>query len=205
MITFYSATLIKNLGYSPRAAALLNTPSGAVAIFATLLVGFGVRYKSNRWIWIVGCCIPGIAGASMMSFLPTSNRIPILVGISLVNFVVPTGVLSLQWLASNVAGSTKRTVSIVLMTASFSVGSVIAPQTFQARDAPDYIPAKIAVLAAQTLGAVIGVITFLYYVWCNRRKERLAAELEAAGQLSSDEKSWGNLTDKENPTFRYVY
>lgn len=36
----------------------MNMPSGVVSIFFTLLVGYGIRYQSNRWAWIVACIIP---------------------------------------------------------------------------------------------------------------------------------------------------
>lgn len=58
VVTTYSATLIKNLGYPPAKAALMNMPSGVVSIFFTLLVGFGVRKQSHRWAWIIACIIP---------------------------------------------------------------------------------------------------------------------------------------------------
>lgn len=58
VVTTYSATLIRNLGYVPKRAALMNMPSGVVSIFFTLLVGFGIRRTSNRWAWIIACIIP---------------------------------------------------------------------------------------------------------------------------------------------------
>jgi predicted MFS family arabinose efflux permease len=58
VVTTYSATLIRSLGFTPKRAALMNMPSGAVSIFFTLLVGFGVRRTSNRWAWIIACIIP---------------------------------------------------------------------------------------------------------------------------------------------------
>lgn len=88
VVTTYSATLIRNLGYSPKQAALMNTPSGVVSIFFTLLVGFGIRRTSHRWAWILVCVVPAIIGGALMSFLPTSNRSGILAGIYLVNAVV---------------------------------------------------------------------------------------------------------------------
>lgn len=209
VITTYSATLIRNIGYSPQQAALLNMPSGLVSIFATVTVGFGVRHAPNgqRWLWIVICCIPGILGGALMSFLPSSarhtNKAGLLVGIYLVNFVVATLIVIYQWTAANIAGHTKRVVSMALISGSFSVGNIIGPQTFRARDAPQYVPAKIAVLATQVAGAVVAVLLYRYYRWANARKEQSCA---VQGQQTSLEKSqWGNLTDRENVWFRYVY
>ena len=36
----------------------MNMPSGAVSIFFTLFVGYGIRYGSHRWAWIVATIIP---------------------------------------------------------------------------------------------------------------------------------------------------
>lgn len=33
----------------------MNMPSGAVSIFFILMVGYGVRKQSNRWLWIIAC------------------------------------------------------------------------------------------------------------------------------------------------------
>src|SRR5262249_12899804 len=157
---------------------LLNMPSGVISIFATLMVGYGVRFlpKGHRWAWIVVCCVPGILGGALMSFLPSgktnANKPGLLAGIYLINFVVATLIVIYQWTASNIAGSTKRVVSMALISGAFSVGNIVGPQTFQAKDAPQYIPAKITVLATQAAGAFIAVVLFGYYVYANAQKEK---------------------------------
>lgn len=208
VVTTYSATLIRNIGYTPRQAALLNMPSGVVSIFATLMVGFGVRKlaSGHRWAWIVACCLPGILGGALMSFLPSSkfhaNKAGLLAGVYLINFVVATLIVIYQWTASNVAGHTKRVVCMAAISGAFSVGNIIGPQTFQAKDAPQFIPAKIAVLATQAAGAAVTCVLFLYYKYANKQKERKDM---AFNDIGVDKSRWDNLTDKENVKFRYVY
>ena len=208
VITTYSATLIRNIGYTPPQAALLNMPSGLVSIFATLMVGFGVRFlpSGHRWAWIFICCIPAIIGGALMSFLPSgktnANKPGLLAGIYLINFVVATLIVIYQWTASNVAGSTKRVVSMALISGAFSVGNIVGPQTFQVKDAPQYIPAKIIVLATQSAGALVTVVLFAYYKYANAQKKKKEV---TAKEISSDRSQWDNLTDKENVKFRYVY
>ncbi|KFY26147.1 hypothetical protein V493_04242 [Pseudogymnoascus sp. VKM F-4281 (FW-2241)] len=144
VITTYSATLIQSFGFTPRHTALLNTPSGLISIAAALIVGFGVRHSSNRWAWLALCCIPGMIGGGLMSFMPPSNRVALLVGIYLVNAITGTLTVIYQWTMANVGGHTKRSVAAALIAGSFSIGNIIGPQTFQAGDAPGYRPAKIA-------------------------------------------------------------
>jgi len=83
------------------------------------------------------------------------------------------------------------------MAAAFGVGNIIGPQTFQVRDAPSYLPAKITVLATQGVAAVLAVVLFAYYVWSNRRRGR--------SQVEPDATEWRDLTDKENKSLRYTY
>lgn len=140
-----------------------------------------------------------------MSFA-TGNQAAQLAGIYLVNTITATLIVIYQWTGSNVAGQTKRVISVALVSGSFSVGNIIGPQTFQAKDGPDYIPAKTTVLATQAAAALISFVLFLYYVWANKRKD--APSVTAASSaivVEAEEHMWEDQTDKENPTFRYVY
>jgi H+/gluconate symporter-like permease len=137
-----------------------------------------------------------------MSFA-TGNRAASLAGIYLVNAITATLIIIYQWTASNVAGHTKRVIAVSLISGSFSVGNIVGPQTFQAKDAPQYIPAKITVLATQAAGALVAVVLFLYYKWANKGKNATPAEIESSEQRA--EHLWDDQTDKENDTFRYVY
>lgn len=207
VVTTYSAILISNIGFKPDAAALLNMPSGLVSITATLTVGIGVRHMQGgqRWLWIVLCCIPGIIGGGLMSFLPSrppnANKAGLLAGICMINAIVATLAVILQWAASNIAGYTKRTFSIALIAGAFSIGNIIGPQTFQAADAPQYLPAKIAVLATQGACALTTIVLFLYYRRANHQRDKAASRESTTDTVVTRD----GLTDKENPNFRYVY
>ncbi|KAK2768633.1 hypothetical protein FQN54_000489 [Arachnomyces sp. PD_36] len=214
VVTTYSATLIKNFGFEPPHAALLNTPSGIVSITFTLLVGFGIRRLSHRWAWIFACSIPGVIGGALMSFLPKGNTAGLLIGIYLVNAIVAPLPVIYHWTAANCAGYTKRAFASATVAGSFSIGNIIGPQTFQARDAPEYRPAKIAVLATQAAAALVAVVLFMYYMWENKRRDARdsstrSMDSNAKEQVTSENttevEAWGGMTDKENPRFRYVY
>jgi hypothetical protein len=179
-------------------------PSGIVSITSTLLVGFGIRYTSHRWAWIAACCVPGILGGGLMSFSPKANRAALLAGIYLVNAIVATLAVIYQWTMANCAGQTKRVVTPAIIAGSFSIGNIIGPQTFQAKDAPQYRPAKITVLATQAAAAFMAFVLFVYYVWANRRKDEKRLVLPSANLDQNVEQSWDIKTDRENITFRYV-
>src|SRR5882724_11388638 len=66
-------------------------------------------------------------------------------------------------------------VASALVSAAFCIGSIIGPQTFQAKDAPQYIPAKITVLATQAASIMVAVVIRLYYGWQNSHRETTAS------------------------------
>ncbi|KAF1929735.1 MFS general substrate transporter [Didymella exigua CBS 183.55] len=178
VLTTYSATLIRNLGYVPKRAALMNMPSSLVSIFFTLLAGFGIRKQSNRWLWIVLCIIPAIIGGALMPFLPVSNRRGCLAGIYLVNAVVAPLPVLYAWTAANISGSTKRALAAAVVSDSFSIGNSIGPQTFQMKDAPNYRPAKLAVMGTQAGCAIVTVLLYGYYRWQDARRGGKKGEVQ---------------------------
>jgi len=87
ILAIYSATLIRNFGYSSARSALLNMPSGAVSIVATIIAGYFAGRQSNRWFWISILAAHAVLGSALMSFLPMKMKVGHLIGIYLVNAV----------------------------------------------------------------------------------------------------------------------
>lgn len=103
---------------------------------------------------------------------------------------------------ANIGGGTKRAFVAAIVSGSFSLGNIIGPQTFQAHDAPDFRPAKLAVMGTQSGCALTTFVLFLYYVWCNKKRADVSKENEA--DFMSAE-VWQSMTDRENKRFRYSY
>lgn len=137
-----------------------------------------------------------------MSFLPRANQAGLLAGIYLVNFMVPSVMVTYQLVAANTLGRTKRAFSTSLMAFSFGVGNIIGPQTVRAKDAPHYLPAKIAILATQSAGALLAVLLLIYYKWSNARREQSASTAQNYVGVIVDEVR--EATDRKDPAFRYV-
>ena len=66
-----------------------------------------------------------------------------------------------------------------LISAAFCIGSILGPQTFQAKDEPEYIPAKITVLATQSAAIMVAITARLYYGWQNSRREKMVVTHKA--------------------------
>ena len=86
--------------------------------------------------------------------------------------------------------------AIVLM--SFCVGNVVGPETFQAKDAPQYIPAKMTIVIVLAFSILITLTLMFLYSRENKRRDRL-------GHVDMPHNyEFMDLSDKENMNFRYL-
>lgn len=79
------------------------------------------------------------------------------------------------------------------------VGNIIGPLTFRGPDKPEYVPAKITVIAACVWAIATTTVMRLYYKWESKKRDACQGTEDAEGTEFLD------LTDKENKNFRYVY
>ena len=197
VITSFSASLIAGCGYDSKQAALLSMPSGAVSILATVLGTFAVLFDFPRWLSIAGLLIPAIIGGALMSFA-SGTQGGALAGIYLVNFTIPPLALVYALIGANIHGYTKKIVASAAVQIGFGIANIIGPQTFQAHEAPEYVSAKIVVLAVDAGAIVVAVLLRLLYGYRNKRR---AHELpDESAHIEVDE-----LTDFTIRAFRYVY
>jgi hypothetical protein len=70
-----------------------------------------------------------------------------------------------------------------LVSGSFAIGSIIGPQAFRAKDAPQYMPAKIVTLATQAGAVLVAVVARLYYGYQNSRKDKAASSMDKVDDI----------------------
>ncbi|KAL3458370.1 MFS general substrate transporter [Aspergillus heterothallicus] len=201
LITTFSAILIRNFGYTAKESALLNMPSGVVSIASTMAATIATARGYPRWLAINVLLVPTLIGACLMSFLPAEgNQAGCLVGIYLVNTTVAPLVLIFAWTGANYKTTTMKVTGCAAVSAGFGIANIIGPQTFQARDAPDYIPAKITIVAVNASAMVVSAALRVLYGVRNARAERRGGEAQGSleGRLMKGE-------SQSEGAFRYVY
>lgn len=203
VISAYSAILLKGFGYTSRQSALLNIPSGAVCVITTLGYAYSVRYYGYRWAVNVVGGVVAVTGAALLSFLPHTNKGGLLASVYLINFQTGCTSICYQWLACNTAGHTKRTYVTAGMSAAFAIANIIGPQTFRAKNAPQYQPAKITLVAFYATCPILAVVLYGYYFLVNKHRD--SQDAETLEEDIADSKAFAGLTDKENKSFRYQY
>jgi len=81
---------------------------------------------------------------------------------------------------------------------SFCLGNILGPLTFRDKDAPNFTPAKITIVAVDSTVVVAVLVLLWYYRWENKRRDRVHVEHRADIEFS-------DLTDRENLELRYKY
>lgn len=199
-VSSYQATIIKGFGYNSLNTALLQIPSGGVSIAAILIATYLAGRFNQRGVNVVTLLIPGILGGALMAFLPEDNKAGKLIGNYLTNAIGATLPLLYSWVAANYAGHTKKVTMNAILLMSFCLGNIIGPLTFTSTSAPNYVPAKVAIIVTCAVAAVLALILRSYYIWENKRRDRLAEE-GIVGHKENIE--FSDVTDKQNKEFRY--
>ncbi|KAF2112864.1 allantoin permease [Lophiotrema nucula] len=196
-VSSYQATLIKGFGFDSKTTALLQLPSGCVSIISILIATYLAGRYSQRGLNVITLLIPGILGGCLMAFLPASNKAGKLIGNYLTNCIGASLPLLYSWVAANYAGHTKKVTMNAILLMSFCLGNIIGPLTFRKKDAPDFVPAKIAIIVTCAFAGCMTVALRAYYVWENKRRDAVV-EADHAGDTA-----FLDLTDRENKKFRY--
>ncbi|KAL4780659.1 N2227-like protein-domain-containing protein [Aspergillus varians] len=174
---FYAPSLVTTLTDAQTWLLLLLTilttmPSGLITTFSSSLIrGFGYTSKQS-------------------ALLNTPSGVT----------VAPLSLI-LAWIGANFKGYTGKVAGSAFISAGFSVANIIGPQTFQARDAPEYIPAKVTIVAVNAAGIAVSCALRVLYGARNKKAERLGGSAR-----SSMEKRIAKGEEMDMyPGFRYVY
>ncbi|KAL2129553.1 hypothetical protein VTI74DRAFT_7618 [Chaetomium olivicolor] len=214
----FSNLIIRSFGFALFQTQLLNIAQGAV----TIIVMISAAWTAQRWkqtaltmhLW----SLPAIAGTAIIFAIPPnpSNRIGLLIAFYCTQFFLAQGNLIFSLISRNVAGQSKKSMTLTICFVGWAAGNMTAPQIFQAWDAPRYRTGFTAHFCLYALFNIILAVMRFLLTRRNTQKPNAAAagvgaeEGDADAKLGRDEhiehrNAFADLTDKENPDFRYVF
>lgn len=127
--------------------------------------------------------------------------VPLFGFLSIGFFVVPY-VLLLAVMTANTGGYTKRAINSALMWGSYCVTNGVAPLIVKAPEAHDHYPTlMISLMVLLSLAALMFVGLRFYLQRCNNKRDQVAPLTEE----ETSRTAFGDLTDGENPNFRYSW
>ncbi|KAI3398084.1 hypothetical protein diail_9837 [Diaporthe ilicicola] len=198
-VSSYQATIIKSFGYTSEETALLSIPSGVVGAISVLSATYMAgRFNLRGPIIIAYLLLGGVIGGSLLAFTADDSKGAKLAGNYLTNVIGASLPLLYSYSGANYSGHTKKVTMNAVLLMSFCLGNIIGPLTFRGKDAPDYIPAKIAIVVTSAFACCATALLMAYYTYENRRRDNLMAGVE-----HQENSEFLDLTDKENLEFRY--
>lgn len=171
--------------------------SGAVELVGCIAIAYMSRFYKRRVVWgMLAQCITS-AGLMMLAF--SKNKTVQFAGYNMGAIAPVSFICILSFTNSNVCGTTKSYTSFYMTLVGYCVGNLIGPQTFLAREAPNYTTGKTIVGVCGILVLFILAAIWFSYYYENKRRDKLPPPEKIENIEFAD------LTDKQNPFFRYAY
>ncbi|EXJ86942.1 hypothetical protein A1O3_03896 [Capronia epimyces CBS 606.96] len=206
-ISNFGTLIIKGFGFSTLVTTLMQIPYGCFIIISILTcVYLNDRFENRRCLFILIFLCPNIAGAFGLRFVHESHHVGryfcyLLTGPYNAAFVM---ILSLQ--TANTAGHTKKVVTNAVLFLGYCTGNIAGPFFYKTNQAPGYELGIWSMIVSHLLEVVV-IITFWILMSAeNRRRDKIQAQEEGGLEgRDLDATAFGDLTDRENLNFRYIY
>lgn len=214
-ISNFGTLIVRGIFKNKLLAAVMQAPYGAfIALSIGLCVWLNDRFpNNNRCKFVLLFLCPNIAGAFGLCFVPQDQRAAryicyLLTGPYNAAFVL---ILSLQ--IANTAGHTKKVVTNAVLFLGYCTGNIAGPFFYLADQAPQYKLGIWSMIVSHLLEVCVICVFWFMLARENKRRDRiqghegLTAEqlLERRKAEGFDQTAFGDLTDRENLNFRYIY
>lgn len=204
-LNVFSSQIIQTFGFSNEVSAIIQIPMGLVSIISAILCCWVTSFTGEYALMLAFVTAPSILGAGLFMGLAEHYRVGKLFGVYLLGSNGAVIALAYAWNAANTSGHTKRTAKNAMTLMAFCIGNLIGPQLFQQKDAPGYTPAKIVLLVFLAGAFCLSLLLRVVVVHENRRRDKLQNREEPRLAEEHEDILAKDLTDRENPTFRYIY
>ncbi|KAJ3578983.1 hypothetical protein NPX13_g1582 [Xylaria arbuscula] len=196
----FANLIIASFGFTYLQTQLLNIASGAVNIILILSSATFSTWSNQTILTMHLWTIPAIIGTAVIFSIPpnSSNKVGLLFAFYATQFMICEVSLAWSLISRNIAGQTKKTYALAINFVFWATGNFIAPQIFQISDGPRYLNGFTAHFVLYAVYNLILLVTRWLLIRRNKQK------VEAAGGQDHSH-AFDDLTDRENPNFRYVY
>ncbi|KAI1841242.1 hypothetical protein JX265_010146 [Neoarthrinium moseri] len=204
-IANFSKLIVKGFTDDALLTTAYGIPYGAcTALFMFTGPFLASKIKNFRTIVMMLWLMPTLTAACLFWLLPRTNRGGLLAGYYMCASFIGSLIVALQMPASNVGGYTKRTTATAFVFLAYCAGNIIGPHAFLSKEAPIYQTGCKLIIGCTAGQIIIAVALRLLLISRNKKRDAAAASLHAAG-VDDEEEVLLDLTDFENPKFRYSY
>ncbi|KAF2160321.1 hypothetical protein M409DRAFT_70496 [Zasmidium cellare ATCC 36951] len=202
-VSGFGSLIIGSFGFSSLDSVLLSGTPGGVGFVALIVVGVGLLYfpnqRANAFVFSSALVI---AGCVMIWKSSWQNLGIPLAGFILLIFFAVAYVMLLALMTANTAGHTKKAITSGLVWSLTVISNAVGPLLVKTTEAKQHYPSLIEpTLAVLALGIVMIVSLRFYLSTENKRRDRNGTVTESG----ANETAFEDMTDWENPNFRYSW
>ncbi|KAE8412950.1 major facilitator superfamily domain-containing protein [Aspergillus pseudocaelatus] len=202
----FASLVIESLGYSKLDTMLYTAPSGAVQM-ALLWIGVALAtiLPRQRTLVALMLIIPPLVGTVFLFKLDLTAEWGMIAMSWLASCITASMSILLSLSASNVKGNTKRAIVNTMFFIGYCAGCIGSPQLWTKR--PRYTEGVITSIVTWCL---LFAAVIIYRLLCmqdnNQREAKTGADADMSGgdMLEEDGLQAADLTDKNDPSFRYA-
>ncbi|CAD1808621.1 Allantoate permease [Candida parapsilosis] len=198
MTTFRTILLNEQFGFDTAQALLMQMPSGAIDFVGCVLCAWLSQFIKSRMLMAIIVAMITIMAECLLAFAPTNKGK--LAGLYIYS-LCPLCFICLQsQVSSSVAGHTKKVTFNAIFLIGFCIGNLVGPQTFLESQAPVYVGGKIGIVVCGVVDLVCLTVIYLSYYLDNKKRD--ASPPVDMSKIENYE--FADLTDRQNPNFRYA-
>lgn len=203
LTNFGSILLNTKLGYSVSQTLLLGMITGAVELVGCIGFPFMYNYYPVRLFWAAVAYAIVIMSSCFVAF--ADNNKLAMAGYSMFSLLAISLIIITSLVASNCAGHTKKVTVNAIFLIGYCVGNIIGPQTFRSNQAPEYMGAVAAMVGCTSLVFVMLLGLWADYYYDNKRRDARMDDPLVKEFMLIENHEFADLTDKQNPLFRYTF
>ncbi|RDL40510.1 Uncharacterized protein BP5553_00489 [Venustampulla echinocandica] len=202
-VSGFGTIIVRSFGFEAFEAVLIAGSMGAVVFVSLLLSGTTSVYFPNQRCniaWVT--TLPVLAGSVIVWKVSWATVGPPLAGFLLLGFFTAPYIMILALMTANTAGHTKKAITTSLIWGAYCVTNGVAPLLVRTTEVLDHYPTLfLPLIAFLSLSVVIVFVLRWYLSYCNKQKDVIGN----ANEVSTLNTAFADMTDKENPNFRYSY
>ncbi|EFX06143.1 major facilitator superfamily transporter [Grosmannia clavigera kw1407] len=200
-VSGFGPLIVSTFGWSRLDSILFQFPLGGLCFLSILATGYvGSRVPHTLIPMLIVCCLPVIAGCTLIWRAAWTHRAAApVVGYTITGTFGAVVSLVITIGMSNVAGHTKKSFMAASIFVAYCVGNIIGPQLIRTQTKMSHYPELWTGLIICYCICIAAAAALYVVLWReNRRRDaRPVDEMERAKLAFQD------LTDRENPYFRY--
>ncbi|KAG1725804.1 MFS general substrate transporter [Suillus paluster] len=216
-LTNQMSLILASFGFTYLQTTLLSCIPGVIEVLTIFSgVQLAIRRPNSRAYVGVICFIPTWLGVLLVSLLPWSDQVGLLVSLFLLIASTPGFVLALSWLNIVTAGHTKRVVTNAIMLSAYCIGNAVGPFMWKAQYKPRYHVPWAVIGACYVICPILLLVIRAVLARENRIRDAEpvddSEEEYVIERLTEDgkrvevkvDKEFLDLTDRQNRNFRYI-